>query len=69
MPSAQLPSGPAVVPVAAINPEANYALKLRKPVKWDTIDLLPLHDHVVSGRVLTAIMEENPDAVDASAAV
>jgi hypothetical protein len=62
-------TGPAIVPAGSIIPGRQYSLRLKKPVKWDTIELLPIHDHMVSGRVLAHIMEAYTDAVDASAPV
>ena len=62
-------TGPAIVPAELIELGGQYHLRLTRPATWNKRELLPIHDHIVKGTVLAKIMEEEPDAVDASAAV
>lgn len=46
-----------------INPESYYDVKLTARVKVANADLQPRHQHRVKGKVLSAILADNKDAV------
>ncbi len=52
-------------PTSAIVTEAEYDVRLKKPVIVSGFQLLPLHEHVMQGSFLQQIIDEaGPDAID-----
>jgi hypothetical protein len=49
-------------------PDREYAVLLAKPVQLFGQQLLPLHQHIMQGRIISKIVEENSADAIASAA-
>jgi hypothetical protein len=58
-----------IVAIGNIDPAKQYDVKLARPVTWGKHTFYPINHHIFSGRVLQAVMQDNPDDIYSSTAV